>query len=127
MLISPPATSQIELSIPRNTAVPGAVVTRIMRKVPYDISWEDFRARICAHMDLDPQHARLGYKLPNSRVRDPPQELSDEFDLRGDLDTTARVMQCARTRKVTLELHKLVSLTIFVACSSLMRFNRVRL
>lgn len=99
----------MKISIPRNTGVPGAIVSRVTISVPLDISFNDFFDRVCAQMDLHPGNTRIGYKYPRDRVRDPPHQLSNDEELRQALDIGVGLTQCARSRVILMEIHNLVS------------------
>ncbi|KDQ51433.1 hypothetical protein JAAARDRAFT_50724 [Jaapia argillacea MUCL 33604] len=98
----------IRVSIPRNSGVVGAIVTRSMITVPTDLVFGDFFDRICAQMDLHPSNAQIGYKFHTDRVRDPPHRLSNEDDLREAMEMGMGLIRRARTRTVVMEVHNLV-------------------
>ncbi|KAH9933082.1 hypothetical protein B0H21DRAFT_711743 [Amylocystis lapponica] len=76
-----PVTS-MRLSIPRNTGVTGAIVSRVTLVLPTDLPFIDFFDRVCAHMDLHPANTEIGYKYHTDRVREPAHRLLNEEELR---------------------------------------------
>ncbi|KAF7966489.1 hypothetical protein HWV62_38126 [Athelia sp. TMB] len=98
----------IDVSVPLNTGVVGAVVVRVTLRLPTNIPFEDFFSRICARMDLDPLTASLGYKYASDRVRDPPHQLSNEQELWVAMEKGVNKIRHARTREVILEIHNLL-------------------
>ena len=65
----------ISISVPLNSGVVGAVVSRATLRLPLDIPFQDFYTRVCMRMDLDPLEAALGYKFHCDRVRDAPPHI----------------------------------------------------
>ncbi|KAI0350328.1 hypothetical protein OH77DRAFT_1514416 [Trametes cingulata] len=106
-VVTQSSSSQIKISIPRNTGVPGAIVSHVTIQFPLDISFADFFDRVCAQMDLHPANTQIGYKYHTDRVRDPPHRLSNEQELREALDVGANLMQRARSRVIVMEIHNL--------------------
>jgi hypothetical protein len=83
-------------------------VVHVNFRLPIDIPFVDFFSRVCARMDLDPLDARLGYKYGSDRARDPPNQLSNEEELRNAMEKGRNKLRLARTRGVILEIHNLV-------------------
>lgn len=100
--------THLDFSIPLNTAVVGAQVSRTTLRLPCDIPFADFWDRVCARMGLDPEHAELGYKFPQDRVGDPPQVIATDEDLRRAIEAGQGAVRRARSRKVELVIHNLV-------------------
>lgn len=100
--------NNIEISIPTNHA--GTVPTRVSIHVPLDISFRDLHNRICAHMDIHPDNAQLGFKFHTDLVRDLPRRLSNEDDLRAAMEMAAGFIRRARTRRVVMNIHNLVGI-----------------
>ena len=98
----------IDVSILLNTGVVGGVIVRVNLRLPTDIPFADFFNRVCARMDLDPLDAKLGYKYGSDRVRDPPNQLSNEEELRVAMEKGRNKLRLARTQEVILEIHNLV-------------------
>lgn len=107
------AAQSIDVSIPRNTGVVGGVVSRIIVRFPTNVPFDDFFARVCANMDLDPALAALGYKFPGDRVRDPAHRLSNADELRQAMDRGIGMIRRARTRRIYMEIHNLVRCLFF--------------
>ena len=108
---------QITLSIPLNTTVVGAVVTRIHLRLPTDLLLEDFLSRVCAWMDLDPAAANIGYRF----LHDPAAifRLDSEEELQNAMRRGVEKIRRARTCEVVMEIHNLVrcSLPISSPCA----------
>ncbi|KAJ8582876.1 hypothetical protein M405DRAFT_846184 [Rhizopogon salebrosus TDB-379] len=102
-----PTHANITVSVPLNTGTAGANVSRVQMRLPLDITFEDFFSRVCAKMDLDPSGAQLGYKFSTDRVRDDPNQLSSELQLREAMERGERLLNRARTREIILEIHNL--------------------
>jgi hypothetical protein len=98
----------IDVSIPLNTGVAGGVVAHVNLHLPTDIPFGDFFSYVCAQMDLDPVNTKLGYKYGSDRIRDPPNQLSTEEELRVAMEKGQNKIRHARTREVILEIHNLV-------------------
>jgi hypothetical protein len=98
----------IDVSIPLNTGVVGGAIVRVNLRLPTDISFADFFSHVCARMDLDPLDANLGYKYGSDRVRDAPNRLSNEEELRMVMEKGRNKLWLARKREVVLEIHNLV-------------------
>ena len=78
-----------------------------------DIKFIDFFDRVCAHMDLDPAEAELGYKFSSDRVGDVPHTLANEQDLAMAIENGQSLVRCARTRKIEIMVHNLVCIDKF--------------
>jgi hypothetical protein len=100
--------ANITVSVPLNSGLVGAIVSRTDLRLPVDISFQDFFSRVCARMDLDPLEAALGYKFHTDRAHDPPHQLSNEDELRNAMSRGKELIKNARTRTVSLEIHNLV-------------------
>lgn len=105
--------THLDYSVPRNTAVVGAVVTRSNLRLPADIKFTDFLGRVCAQMDLDPAEAELGYKFSSDRVGDVPRTLANEQDLVIAIEDGQGLVRRARTRKIEIMIHNLVCIDDF--------------
>lgn len=103
--------NQITVSIPQNTTVVGGVVSRTTLRLPTDLTFADFYSRVCARMDLDPQSARIGYKLSGDRVRDASNQLFNAVDYRLAVEKVLEKARRARHRDVVLELFNLVCIS----------------
>ncbi|PIL36678.1 hypothetical protein GSI_00367 [Ganoderma sinense ZZ0214-1] len=106
-----PRPESVRVSIPRNTAVAGADITRIIIQLPSTLTFEAFVDRVCAEMGIHPSTAVLGYKFVGDRVRDPPLRLSSAEEYRDAIEMCMSLMARARTRVVTLEVHSLAPRT----------------
>ncbi|KIJ07457.1 hypothetical protein PAXINDRAFT_19354, partial [Paxillus involutus ATCC 200175] len=78
--------THLDYSVPQNTSVVGAVVTRSTLRLPCDITFADFWDRVCAKMDLVPTEAELGYKFSTDRVGEDLRTLANEQDLATAID-----------------------------------------
>jgi hypothetical protein len=107
-------------SLPLNTAQAGGKVPRDLVTLPYDISFIDFRDRVCVEMGLDPQEAELGYKFHNHRVRDSPIRLAKEDDLRVAISTAQGMVRRARSKEIHIIIHNLVCSTVY-CCYNLLK------
>ncbi|PPR02239.1 hypothetical protein CVT24_011467 [Panaeolus cyanescens] len=103
----PSAAVPVTFSLPLNTNVVGGIVTRVTLSLPSDLPFQDFFSRICAHMDLSPSSAILGYKMTGDLVRTAPYRLMDEEDLRNAMSKAVLKIQRARTREIIVEIHNL--------------------
>ena len=103
----------ITLSIPLNTTVVGAVVTRIHLRLPTNLSLEDFLSRVCARMDLDPVAANIGYRF----LHDPAAIfcLDSEEELQNAMRRGVEKIRRARTREVVMEIHNLVCFSLSIS------------
>ncbi|KAG2749318.1 hypothetical protein P692DRAFT_20732641 [Suillus brevipes Sb2] len=99
--------TNITVSVPMNTGVPRGQVSRVQLCLPVDIGFEDFFSRVCAKMDLNPSEAQLGYKFNTDRVRDDPNQLSSEMQLREAMERGKRLLTRARTHEIILEIFNL--------------------
>ncbi|KAF8153092.1 hypothetical protein B0H34DRAFT_722198 [Crassisporium funariophilum] len=115
-LSGPP--TQINVSLPLNTAVVGGIVSHIHVRFPTDISFVDFISRACASMDLEPGDAELGYKFLGDLVWDPPSRLQTEDDLREMMRRGVEKIQRARTWEVSIIIHNLRPAQCLVAGTS---------
>ena len=106
----PPAPPQMQLSffIPLNIGVSGCIVSCISLWLPTDILSEDFISCLCAHMDLNPTDALLGYKFSGDPVWTPPYHLSNDGELCEAINKGVQKMQRARTQVMFIEVHNLV-------------------
>ncbi|KIJ05516.1 hypothetical protein PAXINDRAFT_141245, partial [Paxillus involutus ATCC 200175] len=104
--------THLDYSVPRNTAVVGTVVTRSNLRLPTDIKFADFFGRVCAHMDLDPAEAELGYKFSSDRVGDVPRTLANEQDFIIAIEDGQSLVRRARTRKIEIMIHNLKPATV---------------
>ncbi|KIK24467.1 hypothetical protein PISMIDRAFT_98480 [Pisolithus microcarpus 441] len=104
--------THLDFSVPQNTGVVGAVVTRSNLRLPCDISFVDFWDRLCAHMDLDPTEAVIGYKFSTDRVGDALRSLANENDLRVAIDHGQGLVHRARTCKIEVVIHNLVCMSL---------------
>ncbi|KAH9066997.1 hypothetical protein EDB83DRAFT_2181108, partial [Lactarius deliciosus] len=98
---------QVTFSIPLNTEVVGSTVTRVFLALPSDIIFGDFFSRVCAHMDISPTDALLGYKFSGDPVQAAPYHLTNEEELREAMKKAIEKMRRARTREVFVEIHNL--------------------
>lgn len=103
-----PQVPVIDMSIPVNTGVVGAIISRVTICLPVDISFEDFFSRVCARMDLNLVEANLGYKFHCDKAHDPPQQLSNDEQLCGAMVQGVDLMKRARSHRVFMEIHNLV-------------------
>ena len=60
-------------------------------------------------MDLDPVEVELGYKFSTDCVGDLPRSLCNEHDLRNAIEHGQGLVRCARTHKIEVMIHNLVS------------------
>lgn len=109
MTNSTATVTHLDYSVPRNTAIVGAIVTHSNLHLPCDISFADFWTRVCAHMDLDPAEAELGYKFSVDRAGDLTHSLANENNLHTAIEHGQGLVCCARTRKIEIIIHNLVS------------------
>ena len=63
---------------------------------------------MCAHMDLNPTDALLGYKFSGDPVWTPPYHLSNDGELCEAINKGVQKMQRARTWVMFIEVHNLV-------------------
>lgn len=106
------SVTHLDFSIPLNTMVVGARVSRSVLRLPCDIPFADFWDRVCARMGLDPAQGELGYKFPGDRVGDPPQILATEEDLLRAIEIGQGAVRRARSRKVEVVIHNLVCVCV---------------
>jgi len=59
----PVNATQITLSVPLNTNVVGGIVSQKPLCLPVDLSFKDSFTHVCAHMELNPLNANIGYKF----------------------------------------------------------------
>jgi len=104
--------THITLSIPLNTGVVGGIVTQTPLRLPIDLTFQDFYSRVCAHMDLEPLEACLGYKLPGDHKSDVPFRLSMEEELRAAMGKAINLIKRAHTHEVVMEIFNMVRLLI---------------
>lgn len=100
----------LDVSVPRNTGVIGGAVSWITLRLPGNTPFDDFFARVCANMDLDPATAQLGYKFHTDRVRDPPHRLSNKQELRQAMTYGLGLIRRARSRRIVMQIQNLVRL-----------------
>jgi hypothetical protein len=101
--------THLQYSVPRNTAQVGGKVSRVIIKLPCDITFADFWSRVCAQMDLNPEDAEIGYKFHTHRVGDDPIQLATDDDLRVAISTAIGMVQRAHKREIQVIIHNLVS------------------
>ncbi|KAH7917952.1 hypothetical protein BV22DRAFT_1134975 [Leucogyrophana mollusca] len=99
--------THLTYSIPRNTAIVGAAVSHSMIRLPCDIIFANFWSRVCAHMDLDPAVAELGYKYSFECVGDAPRSLNTDDDLQAAIQRGQDLVRRARSRPVEIMIHNL--------------------
>ncbi|KIJ05146.1 hypothetical protein PAXINDRAFT_159148, partial [Paxillus involutus ATCC 200175] len=99
--------THLDYSVPQNTSVVGAVVTRSTLRLPCDITFADFWDRVCAKMDLVPTEAELGYKFSTDRVGEDLRTLANEQDLATAIDLGQSLVRRARTRKIEVMIYNL--------------------
>lgn len=95
----------------------GGEISRIVLRLPVDLSFEDFMSRVCARMGLDPHDASLGYKYPRDLRRSQWHTLANEENLRAAMDRGVEYIRRARKRRIILEIENLVciiSLSIYL-------------
>ncbi|KAE9389953.1 hypothetical protein BT96DRAFT_1002732 [Gymnopus androsaceus JB14] len=83
------------------------VTGRTTLHLPRDLGFADFYSRVCVCMDLDPQSARIGYKLSGDRVRDAPNQLSNAVDYQFAVNKVLEKVRHAHSREVVLVLFNL--------------------
>ena len=59
----------------------------MLLRLPIDLSFQDFYSHVCAHMDLEPLEANLGYKFFGDRKTEAPFRLATDDDLRAAMAT----------------------------------------
>ncbi|KAJ3979368.1 hypothetical protein F5890DRAFT_1393553, partial [Lentinula detonsa] len=88
--------------------------------LPTNLAFNDFFSRICAHMDLDPVSARIGYKIvPGQRARDIPYQISNKEEYRVAVTNIVDRINWARTREVFMEILNLVC-KLILFCKNLL-------
>ena len=100
--------THLDFSIPKNTGVISGIVTRSNLHLQTDIKFIDFFDHVCAHMDLVPAEAELGYKFSSDRVGDVPRTLANEQDFANAIENGQSLVRRARTQKVEILIHNLV-------------------
>jgi hypothetical protein len=83
--------------------------SRVEIAFEWDIPFFNFYDRICAHMDLDPKDAVLGYKFdtdPKKSIIRLPSDGPAAFSTM--VEKVRSCIACARSRVVILEIHNLV-------------------
>ncbi|KIJ67284.1 hypothetical protein HYDPIDRAFT_165949 [Hydnomerulius pinastri MD-312] len=104
--------THLDFSIPKNSGIIGTVVTCSSLQLPTNITFADFWDWVCAHMDLDPAEAELGYKFSTGHVRDVPRTLANEKDLATAIENGQGLVHQARTHKIEMMIHNLKPATI---------------
>ncbi|KAJ2911982.1 hypothetical protein MD484_g8432, partial [Candolleomyces efflorescens] len=104
----PESPTQVTVIVPLNTGVVGGIITLIPLKLPADLPFRDFWDRVCAHMDLEPLEARLGYKTTGDPARMEPYRLMNEEDLRVAMGKVLEKVKRARTRDIVMEISNLL-------------------
>jgi hypothetical protein len=111
--------NHISLSIPLNTGVVGGIVSWVPLRLPTDISFDDFFSRVCAHMELPPLEALIGYKFSGDRKSDLAFRLANEQDLHQVMAQEIDKLKRARTKEVVIEIYNLICTSSFhVMCSN---------
>ena len=101
------ASLQVSFSIPHNTEVIGSTVVCTFLHLLCDIIFEDFFSHVCAHMEINPTGASLGYKFNGDPAQAAPYNLTNEEQLRQAIKKAIEKLKRARSWEVFIEVHNL--------------------
>jgi hypothetical protein len=94
-----------------NATQPGAVATRADLVLPLYLDFGDIFNTLCAHMDVDPTTAMLGYKFDKEHVCDAPCRLTTSEDWQSALEVLVPKMQRTWAATPKLNIYYLVCIS----------------
>jgi hypothetical protein len=101
---------RITVSVPLHSGLIGGVTATEELIFSTDISFDNFYSKICDKMGLEHQSAILGYKFNKDLRRDPYRDLTNEDQFTAAMAEGADLIECARTRRVVLEIQNMVNI-----------------
>ncbi|TCD62547.1 hypothetical protein EIP91_006752 [Steccherinum ochraceum] len=110
--------AKVDVEIPLNTSIPGAVVTTRAMSFPENILPADFISQLIHFMGLEKDSAKLGYKFHNEKKGDPAHELESEEDVRMAFQSFFTLQKRAISRKVLIQVKNLAPAPPPLAASS---------
>src|ERR1700722_403947 len=101
--------AHIKVQIPIRPKTPGDVILTRTVSFKVDIDAVAFLDHVCAHMDISPNTAHLGYKWNLERRNDPPRNLSTSRDLAEAFGIFMELSNSRKHKEVIMEVIDLVS------------------
>lgn len=105
-------STELQFSLPRNTATVGTDVTRTVVVFRCDIMFAEWWLRACEVMGLDINEAELAYKYDGQRVGDLPTQIASAEDLRIAIREGQAMAARAQSRTPRIMIYNLVSVSV---------------